>query len=260
MPNIKRAVVAVLPPSIVKTMRIYKAKVGVYRAIYKAHINGKKQIQPLHEVFANVYETGSWGASSDPSQTYYSGDGSHDNRVASAYIKAVHEFLSSFPDKPNVVDIGCGDFSIGSRIRPLCNRYIACDVVPKLIDFDREKFKERDVDFRVLDVTSGELPAGDVLFIREVFQHLSNQQILRALSGISSKHYKYFVFTDLIPTEQKFKPNLNKPAGAGTRIPQRSGVVLSEPPFNFKFETQTTLCEVQQTEGGRIQSIIYKLS
>ena len=48
-------------------------------------------------------------------------------------------FLLSLPKKPDVVDLGCGDFVIGSKLRKFCNKYIAVDIVDELINFNKKK-------------------------------------------------------------------------------------------------------------------------
>lgn len=98
--------------------------------------------------------------------------------------------MSSFLNalgKPDVVDLGCGDFKVGSQLRPWCGRYTACDVVPDLIAFNRTAFTQLDVDFRVLDMVEDPLPAGDVVFVRQVLQHLSNAAISKAIAKIASQ-------------------------------------------------------------------------
>ena len=112
---------------------------------------------------------------------FYSGISSHYPELANSYIDAIEKFLLSLPEKQNIVDLGCGDFAIGSRIRKLCNNYIAVDIFDDLINFNKKKYKHLNVDFRVLDITSNELPSGDVCFIRLVLQHLSNNLILEML-------------------------------------------------------------------------------
>ena len=97
------------------------------------------------DIFSAIYEEGAWGQSKDPATPFYSGSGSHDASISSAYIQSVHGFLGKFSKKPSAVDFGCGDFAIGSQIRPLCGQYIACDIVPKLIDFNKNKYQNLDV-------------------------------------------------------------------------------------------------------------------
>ena len=104
----------------------------------------------------------------------------------SCYENAVVEFIHSLDAKPDVVDLGCGDFSVGSHIRPLCRNYIACDIVEPLIEFNRKEYESQNVDFRVLDFTRDRIPSCEVLFLRQVLQHLSNKHIKKALPKLVS--------------------------------------------------------------------------
>jgi hypothetical protein len=166
--------------------------------------------------------------------------------------------LRTFDKKPNVVDIGCGDFFVGSQIRKLCGSYTACDIVEPLIAFNKAKYKLLNVNFRVLDLTKDELPDGDVLFIRQVFQHLSNEQIKMALPQIS-KTYKYFVLTEHLPAHKSFTPNLDFPTGPNIRLDIDSGIVLTARPLNLKVQDERILCEAPQM-GGIVRTILYRLS
>jgi hypothetical protein len=210
------------------------------------------------EVFTKIYEENAWGKSGDPSQKFCSGTGSHDKVIVSEYIKSIQSFLGSFDEKPNVVDLGCGDFFIGSNIRSLCNNYTACDIVPNLISFNKEKYKELNIDFQVLDLTEDELPKGDIVFIRQVLQHLSNRHIKNAIPRISA-NYKFLVLTEHLPKHNDFEPNLDKPAGPDIRLSIGSGLVLTKSPFNLSVVDERVLCEVPQF-GGIIRTTIYTLS
>lgn len=246
--SIKQAIKAILPKPVVKAIGHYRARDSLkeYRNL------------PPQQVFSQIYENGAWGKSDDPSQPFFSGSGSHDKTIVSTYIDAIQNFLPAFAEKPDVIDLGCGDFFIGSKIRQLCGNYIACDIVPKLIDFNREKYKALNVDFRVLDLTSDELPTGDIVFIRQVLQHLSNEQILRALPKISSK-YKYLVLTEHWPATQDFKHNIDKPAGPDIRTYIESGIVLTSPPFNLRPKNERKLCQVNDPDGI-ITTMVYQLA
>lgn len=162
------------------------------------------------EAFTTVYMNGLWGNSNDPTDTYYSGTGSHVENIVLPYIKVIEQFLNTHDKKLDVVDLGCGDFAVGSRIRKLCGNYIACDVVEPLIFRNREKYKELNVDFRVLDLATDALPNGEVVFIRQVLQHLSNNQIATVLPKLQEK-YKYLILTEHLPASKNFKANLGSP-------------------------------------------------
>jgi SAM-dependent methyltransferase len=208
------------------------------------------------EVFTKIYTDGVWGVDRDRSQPFFSGSGSHDGPIVEQYIDAVSKFLARLPAKPNVVDLGCGDFHVGAQLRPLCHRYTACDIVAPLIEFNRQKYRELDVDFRVLDLSKDALPVGDIVFIRQVLQHLSNAHILRALPQLAN--YKYVVVSEHLPAAPNFVPNLDKPAGADIRLDIASGVVLTQPPFNLAVKDEHILCEVQEFNGV-IRTIVYTM-
>jgi hypothetical protein len=114
-----------------------------------------------------------------------------------------------------------------------------------------------DVDFRSLDFIVDELPAGDIVFIRQVLQHLSNEQINRALQKLST-HFKYLVLTEHLPGIPEFAPNLDKPAGPGIRTGLPSGIVLTKAPFNLKPYLERRLCHVAE-DGGIIATTLYQL-
>ena len=208
------------------------------------------------EAFTKIYSEGLWGKSND--WGFYSGTGSHTGEIVSAYVNAVEKFLTSFEKKPDVVDLGCGDFAVGLQIRDLCANYIACDVVEQLIICNKEKFKELNVDFRVLDITSDELPVGDIVFIRQVLQHLSNKKILAVLHKLQK--YRYIILTEHLPDAVNFDANIDIPVGAGIRLglgKVGSGVVLTREPFHFNPTREIVLCEVSE-EGGLIRTILYE--
>ena len=219
----------------------------------------RKQYEDLstQDAFTKIYAENAWGKSDDQGGKFHSGSGSHNEHIVNAYIKTIIKFLSSFENKPDVVDLGCGDFHIGSQIRHLCNNYIACDIVEPLIKFNKEKYQDLNVDFRVLDLTKDALPGGDIVFIRQVLQHLSNDLISNALPEITSK-FKYLVLTEHIPAGNSFTHNLDKPVGPGIRLSSGSGIVLTSAPFNLKPKYEHCLCEVNEY-GGVIKTMLYEL-
>ena len=141
--------------------------------------------------------------------------------------------MLQFNFKLNAVDLGCGDFSIGSEIRKYCGKYIAIDIFDDLIDYNKKFYKNYDVDFKVLDITKDELPKGDICFLRQVLQHLSNENIKKFLNQMKGK-YKYLVLTEHLPNKKIFKSNKDIITGPEIRLYKNSGVILTESPFNLK--------------------------
>lgn len=205
------------------------------------------------QVFDKIYADGLWGDGD-----FNSGRGSRDAAIVKPYVAAAREFLRSFPAPPDVVDLGCGDFFVGSQLRDLCGSYLACDVVPALIARNRTRYP--DTEFRVLDLTADELPAADVVMIRQVLQHLSNAEVARVVPQLGRK-FRHLLLTEHLPAAATFEPNLDKPTGADIRpLVNGSGVVLTSPPFDLSVAEQRRLCEVRDSDGTRIVTTLYALS
>ncbi|WP_445167260.1 methyltransferase [Mycolicibacterium sp. Dal123E01] len=206
------------------------------------------------EIFEAVYEKRMWGVGPVDAR-YSSGSGSHDSDVVGPYVAAVSSLIESLESPPDAVDLGCGDFAIGSRLRPLFNRYTACDVVPGVLEQNRVQYRALDVDFRLVDIAKDELPAGDIVFVRQVLQHLSNEKISRALGAIKDT-YAQLVLTEHLPLDPNFVPNIDIATGPDVRLTVHSGVDISKPPFSISATSSEVLCEVEEM-GCRIRTTLY---
>jgi len=242
--RLKELLLQLLPTSIRVALRRFRAKLVA---------RGYRGSSP-EEVFSKIYQRGAWGTSGDAAQPFYSGTGSHDAATVDAYVAAVTAFLRTFNEKPTVVDVGCGDFNVGSQLRSFCSKYVAVDVVPALIDYNRTRFATSNVDFQVLDVTTERPPMVDVIFVRQVFQHLSNEQIRRALSNLSDC-CRYLVVTEHLPEHAGFAANLDKPAGPDIRGYIESGVVLTLSPFSLSARSVRELCRARDADGFIVTSV-----
>jgi SAM-dependent methyltransferase len=210
---------------------------------------------PVEQIFEITYRKGIWGKHAD--LDFYSGSGSHAQAIVAPYAQAVRGFLQSLPERPDVVDLGCGDFNVGSQLRDVCKGYTACDVVGSVIEQNRRVYAGLDVDFRQLDIIDDPLPDGDVACIRQVLQHLSNEQIGKIVHKLAK--YRYLVITEHVPQRSGFRPNAEKPAGPGTRIGVHSGVVLTQRPFSLAPLSQDLICSMNQV-GGVVETIVYRLA
>jgi hypothetical protein len=229
--------------------KIYAAAVG---SRSKANLNSNR------EIFTNVYQNKLWGVASPENESpFYSGPGSSDPQIVDPYVYAVKRFFSSFPTKMKAVDLGCGDFQVGSRIFDSFDSYTACDVVPELVHFNQEYWRHLPVEFRVVDLVKDEIPSGDVLILRQVLQHLSNDDISKFIQLIP-RGFSYLLLTEHLPSENEFVANRDKASGTDIRLGIGSGVVLTQPPFNLKFKSEKILLSVPQF-GGSIVTTFYEL-
>tara|TARA_B100000029_G_C17547434_1_gene948947 strand:- start:578 stop:1330 length:753 start_codon:yes stop_codon:yes gene_type:complete len=214
-----------------------------------------------YQIFKEIYLEKLWSPESiKKDYKFYSGIGSYYPELVDNYIDRIRKFLLSLSEKPNVVDLGCGDFVIGSKIRNYCDKYIAVDIFDELINHNKKKYKDLNVDFRTLDITTEELPSGEVCFIRQVLQHLSNDSILNFIEMAKNK-YKYLILTEHFPDSKNFIANLDKPTGPDVRLYENSAVVLTEPPFNLKVIKEYDLCETSSKSiQGLLKTKILQLS
>lgn len=207
------------------------------------------------KVFQEIYSGNVWGCDLN-SDELCSGGGSHDSDVINPYIKNVNTFLNSFKFQPVVVDLGCGDFNVGAQIYNSSRRYFACDVVPEIIEQNKKKFTSSKVKFLNVDITNDPLPAGDVVILRQVLQHLSNSDISKVLNQILRK-YRYLILTEHLPN-LFFVPNMDKDTGSEIRLNFRSGVVLTKPPFNVEPNKLMHSFSIKN-KNDKVKTSIYKL-
>lgn len=213
------------------------------------------------EVFTQIYETNGWGGG--PGE-FRSGSGTASKEVVSAYVARIFKeakdegFLNTA-----AVDLGCGDFRVGQQLLPLFSAYVGVDVVAALIESHQRNYGNSTTRFAQLDVVQDEIPNGDVCFLRQVLQHLSNDQIADVLPKLQK--YRWVYITEHYPSENReTKPNLDKAHGADIRLYQNSGVYLTEPPFSLPERAITAVLEVQGRglEGiedqGMIRTFRYK--
>ena len=202
-----------------------------------------------------------WGGSKGE---FWSGSGTDDEQIVSAYISMISEKASSEGFKGSTfVDLGCGDFRVGEQLLPLCASYIGVDIVKPAVCRNQVRFSNAATNFMHLDILEDELPDGDVCFVRQVLQHLSNQQIIAVLEKL--KKYRRVFMTEHYPTDNDaIKPNIDKVHGADIRVYNNSGVYFSEPPFKLPRQSLNIVLEVpgvgmgKGCDQGVIRTFLYK--
>ena len=209
---------------------------------------------PTKDAMQQIYEMKLWG---DNNTEFYSGDGSHSSAIIKPYIEVVMSVLKSFKNQITVCDLGCGDFNIGKELVKYTKKYIAVDIVPELIAYNKEKFKETNLKFQCLDISKDELPSADCVIIRQVLQHLSNKEVLNVICKLYD--FKYIILTEHIPDDD-FIPNKDIVSGQGIRLKKQSGLNLVKPPFNLKIKEEKELSKViLKGKNGVIKTILYEL-
>ncbi len=228
---------------------------------FKRHQEAQKNRQRnTEEVFTEIYLTNKWGG---PKGEFCSGLGSTDEQIVSPYVSMISEKASSEGFLGSTfVDLGCGDFRVGQQLLPYCSNYIGVDLVKPLINRNQEKYGNETTRFMSLNIVDDALPEGDVCFIRQVLQHLSNQQIATVLPKL--KRYKWVFITEHYPTNNdRITPNKDKVHGCDVRVCYNSGVYFSEPPFELPKDSFSKVLEVpgsvgERSDAGVIRTFLYR--
>ena len=194
-----------------------------------------KKPWPTRAVMEQVYELRLWGGEKIE---FYSGLGSHQLEIVKPYIAVVISFLRSFKTPISVCDLGCGDFNVGKELVIYTKKYVAIDIVAPLIAFNKEKFKEPNLEFHCLDIAVADLPIGDCAIVRQVLQHLSNGEVQAIINNLLN--FKYLILTEHVP-KGDFIPNKDILSGQGIRLKKKSGINLLAPPFHLKVKEEKQL-------------------
>ncbi len=186
------------------------------------------------EIFTEIYSKNRWGGAAG---AVSSGSGSTLEH-AERYAEAVKRFMRERGLR-RMVDLGCGDFTVGALLVGSDVDYVGVDIVEGLVSRHQREHSCDGVAFLCLDIVSDALPDGDLCLLRQVLQHLSNSQIGQVLSKLAK--YRYVLVSEHYPAPGAEGPaNLDKPCGEDVRVYDGSAVYLDRPPFDAKV-TQTLL-------------------
>lgn len=212
-----------------------------FRKFKREQMRKRNQGLTTEEVFSEIYKTNEWGGEKGE---FNSGGGTTGEAIAEAYVGYFKNLEKEIPlSTLRVVDLGCGDMRIGNQISGLFGSYTGVDIVKDLIKSHQERFANEKTDFVCLNIVEDELPEGDVCLVRQVFQHLSNEQIQQVLAKLN--RYSYVFITEHLPSDNPgLKVNLDKPHGGDVRLYDNSGVYLRKAPFSISEEQIETVLEV----------------
>lgn len=190
--------------------------------------------RPLREVFEQIYDTRVWHAEMDG---YSSGPGSLPD-VSASYEAFVVDLILANPRIERLLDIGCGDFQVSQRILAELQRhgrridYVGCDIAGNVIAHNQAHHARPGVAFRQLDISCERPPPADIATVREVFQHLSNDVIARAIDNLR-RSVPLAIVAECVHVRPS-RPNADLVSGYRTRDGLESGVYIDLPPFSLR--------------------------
>ena len=159
----------------------------------------------LTQTFTEIYKSNLWFSSES-----VSGVGSE--MASTLAIRTELPLLIKKFNVTSILDIPCGDWNWMKTVDLNGTSYIGADIVPDLIEKNKSLYPT--VDFRVLDLTTDQLPKVDLIFTRDCLGHLSNENIIKAIKNCEASGSKYLLTTSF--TKWNFNPDI--PNGSWRRI------------------------------------------
>ncbi len=183
------------------------------------------------EVFDLIYKNKYWNDTTNLND-FSSGLGT-ENINTEKYILYLNNFIVSH-NINSIVDIGCGDFKIGKKIceKNKLLKYNGVDVSGIITENNNKLYANENINFKCIDASKEDLPFADLCCIRQVLQHLNNNDISNILNKL--KQFKYVLVSEHLPIDEfLIEKNKDKLTGPDIRLYDGSGVYISEYPFNI---------------------------
>jgi SAM-dependent methyltransferase len=176
---------------------------------------------PARDAFERIYREGLWAKDAQGKGT--SGYGST-LEFTKLYRVFLQDFMAAYQVR-SVVDAGCGDWEFSQAIDWKGIRYLGVDIAPSVIAANQRRFGAENVRFAVADIVRDELPAADLLLVKDVLQHLSNADITLFLRQLP-RYRHVLIVNDVLPE------SLSAPA-ADISTGRYRPIDVTQPPFSL---------------------------
>jgi len=186
----------------------------------------------LQERFERIYATNLWSDSESRSGV---GSRLDSTRVLRAELPMALRKL----EVGVLLDVPCGDFTWMEHVDLSDVEYIGGDIVPSIVEENRQRHARETRRFVVLDLTRDFLPDADVLLCRDCLVHLSYANIHAVLANIARSGIRFLLMTSFPGRRDNYD------VADGDWRP----LDFQAPPFSFP-EPRLTIVEKCEEEGG----------
>lgn len=187
-------------------------------------------------IFSAIHQRNAWGSdesASGPGSTRARGEDFADELAA----------LLARLEARMLLDAPCGDFNWIGGIAERMERYVGVDVVPELVERNRERHSAPVRTFLLADLTRDPLLAADVILCRDCLVHFSFADIGAALENFRRSGSAWLCTTTFLDT----RVNVDIRTGAWRELN------LQEAPFHFS-PPEALVDEKCTHTGGRYRS------
>lgn len=144
-------------------------------------------IHSIMSIFNTIYKYNLWG------------NGSGSGSIPWNNYKYIDFLQNTIKNKKinNIVEIGCGDYRLWKNIKYNGN-YIGLDIVDSVILNNNLNYKTEKIAFLNLDISKTILNKDniDIIIVKDLFIHLSNETILKIIHNIIAMKPKYILITE----------------------------------------------------------------
>ena len=208
----------------------------------------ERDTEERNKLFSEVYRQNLWGSAES-----VSGQGST-VWICEPLITQLPLLIQKY-DISSMLDIPCGDFNWMQHVRfPDGFTYIGGDILPEMVAENNRRYRSDQRDFRVLDVISDFLPSVDLIFVRDLFIHLTLSLCRRCIENINMSNFKYAMFTH-DPLSSRYPPTGNielARAKHGANYEFRP-ISMRLPPFNFPAPLDSITEHQEHSPGWQAQ-------
>jgi SAM-dependent methyltransferase len=213
--------------------RALKTRFPKSATLAKAIVTSLEKRTQIRDAFLRIYKTNAWGG-----RESVSGLGSSLDQTV-VLRETLPSLLRSI-QATTMLDAPCGDYFWMKELSLDLELYIGVDIVKKIIDQNRRRYGGTGKQFFVKDITKDSLPRVDCILCRDCLDHLSFEDVFRALENFRRCGAKYLMATTYTNRAH------NDDIVTGEWRPTN----LQQPPFSFPTPIQL-INEHCTEEGGR---------
>lgn len=170
--------------------KLWRSKMHVYLQVQrlKHHFYAKS----TQDIFRLIYQHNIWGNPETRSgwgSTIAGANGTERIR------KTLPQLIKQF-EITSILDAPCGDFNWMRLVDLAGIAYTGIDIVPEVIEYNRERYETAARQFFVADITRDALPSTDLAIVRDVLIHLTNEQVAAAIKNICNSGVRYLLISN----------------------------------------------------------------
>lgn len=212
-----------------------------YRFLIKLKFFNEKG---LKNKFSTIYNTNYWD-----NQESLSGPGSSLKNTKNLRQK-LPVILKRYRIR-SIVDAPCGDCNwIQNIIKRSQIKYTGIDIVKKCIDNNKSKFKDKNFNFKLMDITKNKIPSADLFICRDFMFHLSFKDTHKFLQNLKKIKTKYILFSSHTKSKTEILSNKDIKSGDFRKIN------IFNTPYNFEEKYETAINDY--CDGVKKYLILFK--